>query len=380
MTQSEYTGFGSINNLPVLLQGHGVRRVLLVTGKRSFSESSAERIILPLMGSFEVRHYDQITSNPDLASVIRGIESYDACSPDAVEAVGGGSVIDTAKMLHFFGTNGIHPETWLKQKQQMSTRKTCLFVAVPTTAGSGSEATPFAVLYINGVKHSIEHASILPDICIVDPVFSSTAPPYLTAVSGFDALAQAVESLWSTRSTIESMGYARKALERIVPNLVAAVREGSPDARLAMAEGAHLAGKAIAISRTTAPHAVSYPITARFGIPHGHAVGILLPSFLEYNAGVSDTDLQDLRGCKFVTCRLREISALIGATSTASAAAQLRFMASAIGLELRLSQFGIKSAREVDLIVAEGFAPERVKNNPRVLTEDKLREMLQALL
>jgi len=380
MTQIEYSGFGSVNNLPVLLQGHGVRRVLLVTGKRSFRDSSAARILLPLLGAFEVCHYDDVTPNPDLASVTRGIDSYYACCPDAVVAVGGGSVLDTAKMLHFFGANGIHPETWLIQKQHESIRKTCLFVAVPTTAGSGSEATPFAVLYVDGVKHSIEHPSILPDICIVDPVFSSTATPYLTAVSGFDALAQAVESLWSTRSTTESMGYARQALERIVPNLVAAVLEGLPDARLAMAEGAHLAGKAIAISRTTAPHAVSYPMTSRFGIPHGHAVGILLPSFLEYNAGVSDSDLQDLRGCEYVRDRLEEICSLLGAASAATAAARLRGMASAAGLELRLSQFGVKSEREIDMIVAEGFAPERVKNNPRIVTGDKLREMLQALL
>jgi len=379
MKLKEHIGFGSSCFLAELLHARNARRILLVTGKNSFRASSAEAVIIPLLTGFEVQRFDEVAPNPDISGVMTGLEAYRSFLPDAVVAVGGGSVLDTAKMLHFFGSNTITPSAWLVEKPE-PTLKAGLLVAIPTTAGSGSEATPFSVLYINGVKHSVEHPWLLPDVSIVDPVFSSTASPQLTAEAGFDALAQAIESLWSTRSTVVSLEYARNALKLIVPNLIQAIKKGKPEARLAMATGAHLAGKAIAISRTTAPHAVSYPMTSRFGITHGHAVAILLPAFLRFNAAIKDSDLQDTRGCSWVRERLQEICFYLGEVTSDAAAKVLRGMVHDAGLEQRLSLLGVLGEAEISTIVAEGFTPERVKNNPRVLTENRLQEMLKDLL
>src|SRR5207248_4789041 len=126
-------------------------------------------------------------------------------------------------------------------------------------------------------KYSVCHEFLLPDIAIVDPILTHKMSPRLTAITGMDALSQAIESYWSIHSTEESKGYAREAIRIIVDQLPKAVNEPTNDSRLAMARASHLAGKAINVTRTTAPHALSYALTSRFGVPHGQAVSLTLP-------------------------------------------------------------------------------------------------------
>jgi alcohol dehydrogenase class IV len=159
---------------------------------------------------------------------------------DAYIAVGGGTVIDTTKLLR--GIDGELPS----------------FLAVPTTAGTGSEATRFAVYYDHGRKMSADDARYLPTAVLLIPDFTATQSPYQKASTEFDAYAQAVESLWARGATEESREYARKALSLME--------------RGDQMMGAYWAGRAIDISRTTAAHALSYYMTANYGIPHGHAV------------------------------------------------------------------------------------------------------------
>src|SRR5262249_51347864 len=135
-------------------------------------------------------------------------------------------------------------------------------VAIPTTAGSGSEATPFAVLYVGHVKHSIAGPAMLPDVAIVDPSLTDSMSPALTAVTGMDAFSQAVESYWCIHSTERSKAYARRAIALVLEHLEVAVTAPREENRRAMSKAAHLAGRAIAITKTTGAHALSYPLTS----------------------------------------------------------------------------------------------------------------------
>ena len=161
--------------------------------------------------------------------------------------------------------------------------------AFPTTAGSGAEATHFAVAYKDRVKKSIGHLRVRPARVALVPEFTYSLSPYQTACTGFDAVSQAIESLWAKGATDESRAFARRAIE-CLGRLDKAVADPDPATREAMQLGAYWSGRAIDISKTTAAHALSYLLTARHGVPHGHAVAMVFP----YVAACNLAHLRDL--------------------------------------------------------------------------------------
>ena len=138
----------------------------------------------------------------------------------------------------------------------------------------------------------MEHTDILPDVAIVYPPFTYNNPKYLTACTGFDALAQGIESYWNVNATEESDEYAKRAIQLLWPNLPVAVNAPTKQARDKVSEGSYWAGRAINITKTTAPHAFSYPFTTYYGYPHGHAVALTFPFFMQYNCMVRNSKLQ----------------------------------------------------------------------------------------
>ena len=253
-------------------------------------------------------------------------------------------------------------------------------MALATTAGTGSESTHFAVLYVGHVKHSIAEACILPDVAIVDVDLMMSMPARLAAATGMDALSQAVESYWSIHANAQSKRYAAEAIPLIVSNLVVSVNHPSHASRAVLARAAHLAGKAINISKTTAAHAVSYPLTSFWGIPHGHAVALTLSSFLLYNHAVDDADVSDKRGAKYVRRSIEEIAQLLGGSSVSEAKQLIDTLMLQVGLETDLSKLGIQGDKDIQLILDNGFNPDRVKNNPRLLTRSALSDILTNLM
>jgi alcohol dehydrogenase class IV len=245
--------------------------------------------------------------------------------------------------------------------------------AVPTTTGTGSEATHFAVLWQDREKFSVVHGSMLPDLAIVDPSLAKSQPRYLRDVSALDALAQGIESYWCVNSTDESKRYAKEAIETVHKNLSSG-GFSYEDA----AWGACLAGKAINITRTTAPHAVSYALTGHYGISHGNAVFLTLPSFFKYNCNVTEDDCLDSRGAAYVRKTMRELAYMLGANGIGEAVRDLRDILRGLNISGRLSDYGI-TAESIDHIVKNGFNPERVNNNPRLLTESALRRILKSI-
>lgn len=308
----------------------GAHKVFLVAGKRSFAASGAEELLAPLLSGLMVTRFDEMGALPTQSDVERGIELYRAADPDVVLAVGGGHVMDIAKAVNF--QTGRKP-----------------LIAVPTTAGSGAEATPFAVVYVDGVKTSLEDPMVLPTYAIVDPRLGASVSREVSRASGLDALCQAIESLWARGATDESRAYATEALGLVWPNIMKAV-EGDADARATLMEGAHLAGKAIAISKTTACHALSYGLTARFGVPHGLAVAYTMPALIRHNHVVLP---QGITADAFER-KLDELGAP------------------------KLASFGVGQA-DVGSLVA-GVDLERLGNNPEALSREDIDAIYKSLL
>ncbi len=349
----EYFGVGSIQKLGDILHEVRPQKILLVRGQRSFHSSGVANIIQKIISSYAVCEFYDFSSNPRIEDIERGIALVQKERPDIIVAVGGGSVMDMAKIINVLAV----------QKEPITMRGMPL-VAIPTTAGTGSEVTQFAAFYIDKTKHSLDHPYVRPDYAIVDPMLAYTLPPRITASTGMDALSQAIESYWNIYATDESKKYAREAIVLAHNHLKDAVQNPSSKSREAMARAAYLAGKAINITRTTACHAVSYPMTAHFGIPHGHAVALTLGSMFEYNS-------KEPKAQK----TMQELEHLLGVQSTYHARAKIETLMDNIGLERHLYKLGV----DVEVVVKNGFNPERVKNNPRVLTESALRSMLRDL-
>ena len=286
--------------------------------------------------------------------------------------------MDTAKLINIFAANNEKPIEYLKKKKNIE-NKGNVFVAVPTTSGSGSEATKFAVVNIGKTKRSLESNFIIPDYAIVDPQFTKSLPRYQIASTGIDALSQAIESYWCIYSTNESKKYAAEAIKLIIENLSKTIHNTSEQAREKMARAAYLAGKAINISRTTANHAISYPITSYFNIAHGHAVGLTIPQMIIYNSKVTEKDLLDKRGIAYAKDKIKKIINLIGAKNVEEASKKITNLMREIGLKTRLSELGIGTKDKINIIIKNGFNPDRVKNNPRILTKNALREILEEI-
>lgn len=374
----EFVGKGTINHLKNILSKHNPKNIFLVTGKYSYENSGSKSAIALILSDYNVTHFYDFETNPKLNDIEKGINLFKKNNCDFVIAVGGGSVMDVAKSINILAANSAEPIEFIKNKKNID-KKGKLLVAIPTTSGSGSEATKFTVVYIDKTKYSLEHELIIPDYAIVDPQFTLSLPKNATASTGMDALCQGIESYWSINSTDESKKYAGEAIKLVIGNLSDAVNNSSEEAREAMAKAAHLAGKAINISKTTACHAISYPITSYFNIPHGHAVALTIGQMLVYNSQVSEKDLLDNRGVDYEKNTIKELVSLIGVESIEDAFKKISKLMKKIDLKTKLSELGITTNEDIELIIKNGFNLDRVKNNPRKLTEKELREILNRI-
>lgn len=322
--QTEYVGTGEISKLASIVQTLAPRKIFLVTGKGSYTASGAEGPVTAVLARAEVLHYTDFGALTLDEDVQKGIAAYTTFAPDIVIAVGGGHIMDMAKSVNFLA--GKKP-----------------IIAIPTTAGTGSESTQFAVVYKNGKKTSIESPDMLPTYAIVDPSLAMSVPKDTALPSALDALCQAIESLWSNKATEESRGYAQQALALIWPNIVLAIEKRDAAAITALCIGAHLAGKAINISKTTACHAFSYGLTYRFGVPHGIAVALFLPGVWVYNGFTYPVPSITEEGIKALLKRLGVMN---------------------------LSSFGV-TAGDIPSLAAEVNA-ERLGNNPRAIQKEDI--------
>jgi alcohol dehydrogenase class IV len=368
---------GSFAELPEIIRQSGCTKILLLRGKSSFEICGAAAAVQKHLREFIITEFSEIRENPLLQDALKGAEVFRNSSAQLILAIGGGSVMDTAKLIKMIVSSDQDPEALLKGEAPFAGSSIPL-IAVPTTAGTGSEATHFAVVYIDKTKYSVAHSDILPNVALVDADFSAQLPPYITACTGADALGQAMESLWNVHSTTESREYALKALPLILTHLPEAVQKASSKSRAALAEAAWLAGRAINITKTTAPHAISYTFTSYFGLPHGHGVAMTLGAFLRYNFEVNDLDCNDPRGPHFVQEQIAKLFPILGTKDVLSAQLALNQFFAQCGIELSLKKLNIDPEDCAEKI-QKNINLQRLANNPRKLSDSKLRELILGL-
>lgn len=360
-----------------ILDGRSCRSVFLVADPLAYELSGASEALRGALASRRVTIFREFQSNPNSGELLRGIELYHGTQPDIVVAVGGGTAIDLAKLIAFCAVQS-GDAIDLITSPLVNARRGVPVVAVPTTAGTGSEATHFSVVYLNGQKYSVAHRFMLPDFVILDASLTESMPTNVTAETGLDAFCQAVESIWSVHSTEESTHFAVEATQLVWRHLAAAVHHPTRDDRVAMCRAAHLAGKAINISKTTAAHAVSYTITSKLGVPHGRAVALTLGPMLAFISDVTDHDCNDSRGPEHVRQVIGRVVGLLGCQTAAEADRAIRQWITSLGCPTRLTQVGATGDSCIGTIV-NGVNVERLANNPRRLTDLSLIALLKSI-
>lgn len=370
-------GDGAIQRLPQLVADLDGRRVLLVTGRQSFEASGAQRVLPDLEAAAEVRRFSDFSPNTDVDDLTVGLGEVARFDPDLIVAIGGGSALDLAKLLCAFRgtTDPASLRSAIRGGQRPERRDTGL-ILVPTTSGSGAEATHFAVVYIADEKFSVGSTSLLPDRVVLDPQLTVSGSAYQRATSGIDAVAQAMESLWASGATDRSRRFARHALRLLLPHLERFVEHPGDTSARAMALGSHLAGRAIDISRTTAAHALSYAITQGYGVSHGHAVALTLGPFIEAHATAAAGDLQPGVDPTTHARVMERIIAVLGATTGAEARNRFVDLIERLGLASRLSEVGVVTADQRAALV-EGVNVERLGNNPVAFDTAELLKLVE---
>ena len=343
-------------------------RIALVLGQASFRRSPHAATLREAVRDYTVYEAPAVPANPTTAFVQAAWEQLRGARCQAVVGVGGGSVLDVAKLLALLLAQDTAALDGLVAGQGGNLQPPLPMIAIPTTAGTGSEVTPFASLQTDDRKKiTVEHVGLFPRVALIDPLLTHSMPPYITACTGFDALSQAIEAFWAVRHTPFADTHALRAIPFILEHLERAVlAPNDRAARFAMALASSEAGLAISQTRTTAVHAVSYPLTSFFGIPHGHACALTLASFIRFNAPA------------LVNGRGTELWSAMGVATSEDAAVRAERLMLAVKLERRLSRLGVDTAGR-EQVVTHGFRADRVKNNPRALDPETLRELLEAL-
>lgn len=367
---------GALGEVGNVLAQLNCTRIFLVIDCDAYQASGAKAELEPILANYAVSRFIGFEQNPKLEDVQRGIEQLRIAQPEIVIALGGGTAIDLGKLIGTLADQSAPARDLVVGQSPIETPGLPL-IAIPTTAGTGSEATHFAVVYVENKKHSVAHQCFLPAYAIVDSRLTHSMPPSITASTGLDALCQAIESYWALAATEESTSYAREAIQLAWENLLPSVVRPTEKSRRAMCRASHLAGKAINISKTTAPHALSYHLTSVYNIPHGVAVATVLSPIFKYNAEVTNNDCADPRGAEYVRNKIAAIVDLLGAATVQEACLQFSQLLSAIDCPNSLAQAGVRTDEQIGRVV-DAVNLQRLSNNPRRCTPSSLLELFSS--
>ncbi len=272
----------STDDIKKFIDDKNFEKIFILCGKKSFLNSGAKDFFKKAILKKQVKFFYKNSALPILNELIEIIHDIKKFQPNLILAVGGGTVIDYAKIANVVDIRNDLANLIVNYSYPFKQKKTKLAV-IPTTAGSGAEVTSNAVIYVNGIKHSFESELLIPDNFFLIPEFLISAPSDIKASAGFDAIAQALESLISKKSNENSVLYASKSLKISIDSYISFLNSPNFKNASEMSIAANLAGKAISISKTTVPHATSYPFTSLFNISHGHAVALFFEKFLKFN-------------------------------------------------------------------------------------------------
>ena len=351
-----FFGAGKFEQLDGILDELGVQRCVIACG-RHFSGTAknmqaADSRIVGVFGSVE--------QNPQLSGVAATARLAHETGADAVIGIGGGSAIDTAKFAAAIALGDGEAEDYYYGRKPFPAERLAV-IAVPTTAGTGSEVTQVSVVSNGSEKKTINNPVFMPKAAVVDPVLGRTVPPRTTMNTGLDAMAHALEGYWSKNHQPISDLMAIEAVCLVLENLETAYADGNNmEARTNMAYASLLGGLSFALPKTAGSHACSYPLSEDYHMTHGEAVAFTLDSFVRINADE----------------RLEYLCRRVGLSGTEELAQRIAALKEEAGLRRTLSDL---ENLDLDKLAHDCAVHGLMQNNPVPMDEEKLKAMFEAL-
>lgn len=349
------------------------QRILLLANESQIQRLSIRDSLKRMISLPNVQWIGHIPQNPTPADIVETLRLCNAEKPAGVVAIGGGSTIDLAKacvaLWYLKEANNINYNAVLHSivaKEYVHHSRNISVLAVPTTAGTGSEVTKWATVwdFDEKRKYSVEASWLCPSQAAIVPEFTSSMPVRLTLSTGLDALSHALEAYWAKSSNEMVRELSKAAIRLIIKYLPKAAKDGKKlQYRRKMCLGSLFAGLAFSHTRTTACHSLSYPLTTDFGVEHGFACAVSLAQMLQKNFPV-----------------MNDVDELMDALSIREPAQLQEWLDAVVGDEvtLRLSYFGVKET-DLERLAEMAFTPGRIDNNPVDLTSADILQLLQNL-
>ncbi|MDY4433611.1 MAG: lactaldehyde reductase [Candidatus Flemingibacterium sp.] len=377
LNETSYFGAGARENIALEAKKRGFKKALLVTDKSLMKFGVAKKVtdVLDNAGlAYEI--LDDVKPNPTIENVKNGVEMFKKAGADYLIAVGGGSVMDTAKAIGIIIKNPEHADVRSLEGAVQTKNKSVQIIAAPTTAGTAAEVTINYV--ITDVEKKRKFVCVdphdIPVVAVIDSELMSSMPAGLTAATGMDALTHAIEGYITAGAWEMSDMFELKAIEIISKSLRSAVK-GEKEGREGMALGQYVAGMGFSNVGLGIVHSMAHPLGAVYDTPHGVANAIILPTVMEYNA--------DATGDKY-----RDIAKAMGVEGTEkmtteearkAAVAAVRQLSKDVGIPANLTEVGVKE-EDIDFLADSAMADACTPGNPKVPTKADIVALYKSML
>ncbi|KGR92261.1 alcohol dehydrogenase [Ureibacillus massiliensis 4400831 = CIP 108448 = CCUG 49529] len=363
-------GIGKLKKLPEIIDQFGFEKGLLISTPSMVKNGVAAQIVAASNGKLQ-EIFSDIQPNPTLKNTDDCADILRSNKYDFAVAIGGGSILDCAKVACFVANTEDSTSIYFYKKKTIDHSGIPL-IAIPTTSGTASEITAVSVLTDTdkGIKAPLGSKYLYAKYAIIDPELTYSCPPHVTATSGIDVLAHSLEAFYGKKHQPYTDMAAEKAAKLVFENLLTAYKDpNNIEARVNMSLASVTAGFAFNLTQTAAAHACSYPLTQDFGITHGEACAFTLAAFWRLNSQSDDP---------YVSTRLQDFSKRCGFEDGNVLADFIDFMKKEMDLCMTLEDAGVTSEELLDNLVANSFAPN-MQNNPIEMTPSSLKVFYQSL-
>lgn len=371
LKQEIYFGKGVLEQL----KNFQAEKVFIITDSFMEKSGGVERLLQYMPGCC-AEVFSEVVPEPPVEIVIKGARKMAAFQPDLAIALGGGSSIDAAKAI-------------LETQRQMGSQKVVRMVAVPTTSGTGSEVTEYAVITdpSKGVKYPLRSPRLIPDVALLDPELTRTVPQKITADTGMDVITHALEAFVSTGASDFSDAFAEKALSLAFQYLFRAYENGEDlTAREKMHNASCLAGLAFNNAGLGLNHGIAHAVGGRFHFPHGRINAVLLPVVIEYNAGVENDSFNwepTAAACRYAqAAKLLGLESLNVRSAVKNLVREIRSLNQRMGIPATLQEMGVdlqEFQKEKCAVAQAALEDTCTETNPRTASAEDILSILNRI-
>ena len=339
-----------LEHVGTVLDQLGAQSVFIVADAEAYAATGAAARLQAVLGARAAALFTRVTYPSMEATVLEGVEALRQAKPDVVLAIGGGATLDIAKVMNHIAAQVGDSAALIRQKVE-PVLSGCPLIAVPTTAGSGSEATHFALVHSeDGGMHLVAHARMRAGYVVLDSSLTIPHPAAQVAAAGLGTLVLALESIWNIQANEYSISYAHAAVKLLISNIGNEFMGVTDQGRAALLRASHFAGRSADLVTPAFLMAMADGLAARTGVPYGQLAAALLGPLLEYNLQVGTADCADLRGPHTVQMRFVRIAQLLNVPSPAYVRRYLEQLLSKLQMPVRVGELGVDSSHVEDVV------------------------------